>query len=197
MYNLLTAFSAPHFLPAPTLLQVDFFSPVNVAGYVVTAIAAILNLLITYVVIHHFIYKPMQKIAKQRETEIQNNLQAAESELNKAQEIRKEAESSIRNAKGQAIEIITQARKQGEQKKELIIKEAKQQAEDYLAEIKAKQAIKAEAEKREQRDQAISLTLKIIQQLNKEAKVGKDQNQLISQVVSALNSDNNAGNAAQ
>lgn len=169
------------------LLQVDFFSPVNVAGYVVTAIAAILNLLITYVIIRHFVYKPMRKIAKQRETDIMNNLKASEAEVADAVAMKKEAEQTIRNAKSQAAEIITQARRQGEQKKELIVKEAKQQAEAYLAEIEAKQALKAEAEKREQRDQAISLTLKVIQQLNEEAKVGKDQNQLINQVVSALN----------
>ena len=65
----------------PTLLleaeESNLFSPDQFAGYAVTAVITIINLLIAFVVIKFFIYKPIMKIINQRQEALDSELAEA------------------------------------------------------------------------------------------------------------------------
>jgi F-type H+-transporting ATPase subunit b len=57
------------------------FEPEAVAGYAVTAIFTVINLLITYLILKRFLFKPILKILRKRKSEVESELNQAEQRL--------------------------------------------------------------------------------------------------------------------
>lgn len=168
------------------LLEVNVFSPENVSGYIVTAIAAIINLLISYFIIRHFIYKPIKKVSAQRKADIAKNLDSAKAAKAEAEAETEKIKAELADAKLKAATIIAQAKEQADTKRQIMLDAAKKEADRYLANKEAEQKLVWEAKEREQRDQAISLSLRVLQQLNSENNAPNTDQALVSQVVDAL-----------
>jgi F-type H+-transporting ATPase subunit b len=61
------------------------FTPEAMAGYAVTAILTIVNLLVTYYVLKRFLFKPILKILRKRKLEVETELAQAEEKLTDAE----------------------------------------------------------------------------------------------------------------
>ncbi|WEG36368.1 ATP synthase F0 subunit B [Amygdalobacter nucleatus] len=179
-------------LVIPAFMAIEVFSKENMAAFLVTAIAAVLNLVISYLIIKHFIYKPLQKIAAERKKDIADKLEAAKVEQAEAEKLNAQVKADMQAAKENAAKIILDAKQDAENRKEMIIATAKKEADRYLADKEAEQQRVWEKKEREQRDQAIRLSMRVLQQLGR-VKNEQDEQALVSDVVSSLNTPSGEG----
>ena len=116
------------------LLEVNVFSPENVSGYIVTAIAAIINLLISYFIIRHFIYKPIKKVSAQRKADIAKNLDSAKAAKAEAEAETEKVKAELADAKLKAATIIAQAKEQADTKRQIMLDAAKKRGRSLFSE---------------------------------------------------------------
>jgi len=108
------------------------FEPEAVAGYAVTAIFTVINLLITYFILKRFLFKPILNILRKRKSEVEGELSLAEQKLNDADTRLHKASERMDASVHEAASIVANARSQAEVQSEAIVTEAKQEAATLL-----------------------------------------------------------------
>jgi F-type H+-transporting ATPase subunit b len=111
----------------------DMFSPESMAGYATTAILTIINLLITYLVLKRFLFKPILRILRKRKEEVESELTQAEAKLTQAENKLADATERLENSNHEASVILTTARSQAEIQSEAILSDAKREAAGMLS----------------------------------------------------------------
>lgn len=135
--------------------------PEAVAGYTVTAIFTIVNLLVTYFVLKRFLFAPILKILKKRRTEVETELNQAEEKLSDADARLTKARERLENSTHEAATIVSSARTQAETQSDAIITEAKQEAAALLTRADTEIARMRVAMLNEVRDEVADLSVAI------------------------------------
>lgn len=103
-------------------------------------ITSLCNLLVLFLLLKHFLFKPIQNIIAKREAEIQKDYDEAHKANAEANELRAEYEAHMSKAKDEAEDIIKSATKRAQLNGEEIILDARNQAHRMMeradAEIK-------------------------------------------------------------
>ena len=94
---------------------------------------AVANIIILFVLLRIFLFKPINKIKSERTNTIQNNLDSAEKAKEEAEELRRQYEDSISEAKEKANQIIIKAHEDAESERAAIIKKSQEEAEKIVA----------------------------------------------------------------
>ncbi len=113
-----------------------------------TLIAQIINFLLLVAILARFAYKPLMQALEDRKNRIASDLQAAEQERTGAEQLRKEYQDQLAEARVQAQVIVEKAVKQAEQ-------EAQQQLQEVRAQIDREKKLAREEIIRE-REKALS-----------------------------------------
>ena len=113
--------------------------------HVDTMILAIINFLVLVVILNKFLYKPITNILDERKKEVMRNLDSAEAAKKEAEKAKEEYLKQLENARKEANEIISKATKLGEETKNEIISEARNEAAKISA--KAQEEIRLEKAK--------------------------------------------------
>ena len=108
--------------------QTSLLSPDQFAGYAVVAVFTIINLLIAYFILKHFLFKPIMKVLNDRRTFVANELDNAENRSKEAQKLFDEASLKIEASKGEASTIVTEARVQADKQARTVINAAQTEA---------------------------------------------------------------------
>jgi F-type H+-transporting ATPase subunit b len=93
---------------------------------------AVANIIILFVLLRIFLFKPINKIMNERTESIQKNIDDAEKAKQEAEELRQQFEGSISEAKEKANEIIIKAHEEAESEKAAIIEKSKEEAEEII-----------------------------------------------------------------
>lgn len=109
------------------------FGPEAVAGYAVDAIFAIINLLVAYLILKRFLFKPLLKMLSKRKNEIQSDLDQAEEKLHEADARLSLVNERLEQSGREAADLISHARAQAEKQREDILAEANQEASRLLS----------------------------------------------------------------
>ena len=88
----------------------------------------IVNLLILFLLLKHFLFKPITQMMESRAAEIENNLKDAEEQKQKAQELNAQYEEQLQGAHAQAAQIVSDAKAQGQREYSSILKTAQEDA---------------------------------------------------------------------
>lgn len=88
----------------------------------------ICNTLITFLIVKHFLFKPLRKVLEAREQEVRDLYAHAENDRREAEAMKRDYTVSISNAKQEAAEIVSSAQKRAEQRAEQIVQQANQEA---------------------------------------------------------------------
>lgn len=104
------------------------FDPDQMAGYTATAILTIISLLVAYLILKRFVFKPIIKLLDKRRESVENELKEAEDKMAQANEKIAQAERKIIEARAEASEILSEARSQAQKQSMMIISEAKEEA---------------------------------------------------------------------
>ena len=94
---------------------------------------AVANVLILFVLLRIFLFKPINKMRDERTRTIQDNLDSAEKAKTEAEELRQQYEDSISEAKEKANEIIMKAHEDAENERTAIIRKSQEEAEKIVA----------------------------------------------------------------
>jgi len=92
------------------------------------------NVLILFVLLRIFLFKPLNKIINERTQSIQNDIDSAKKAKSEAEELKEQYESTIGDAKEEAKNIIMKAHDDAESERDAIIKKAHEDAEQKVAE---------------------------------------------------------------
>lgn len=88
----------------------------------------ICNTLITFLIVKHFLYKPLRSMLAAREQEVSNLYAKAETDRREAEAMKRDYTVSIANAKQEAADIVSGAQKRAEKRSEEILQQANTEA---------------------------------------------------------------------
>lgn len=128
---------------------------------------AIINFVVFFALLRHFLYRPVLKLLDARRDEIQNNLAQAEAARKETQEAKADYERQLAKARDEAQNLISRAQATADKTKDDLLGQAQRQAQDTLA--RAQKAIASEKEqaldeiRREVADLAVMAAGKVIE----------------------------------
>ena len=89
----------------------------------------IVNILVLFLLLKHFLFKPITEMMQSRTAEIENNLKDAEDQKQKASELTAQYEEKLQGAHAEAAQIVSEARQRGQREYDAILKTAGQDAQ--------------------------------------------------------------------
>ena len=93
---------------------------------------SLLNLLILFMILKKFLYKPIKNVLAQRQQLLDEQFEKAEKAEKDAKTAKKSYEEKLANAKNEASEILKAANKKAERRSDKIVANAKQKADDIV-----------------------------------------------------------------
>lgn len=89
----------------------------------------IVNILVLFLLLKHFLFKPITEMMESRTAEIENNLKDAEDQKQKASELTAQYEEKLQGTHAEAAQIVSEARQRGQREYDAILKTAGQDAQ--------------------------------------------------------------------
>ncbi len=102
---------------------------VNIWNFIWSAV----NIIILFILLRIFLFKPITKIMNERTRIIQDNLDKAEKSRQEAEELKQQYAESISNAKEEAQNIIMKAHDEAEAEKSAILKKSQEEASEIIS----------------------------------------------------------------
>lgn len=93
---------------------------------------AVANVIILFVLLRIFLFKPINKLIDARTQSIQNDIDSAQKAREEAEELKQQYDDSISEAKEEANRIIMQAHDEAEADKAVIIRKSQEEAEEIV-----------------------------------------------------------------
>lgn len=97
-----------------------------------TIIWSIVNVLLLFVLLRIFLFKPVKKIMEERTASIQKDIDEAKKSREEAEALRAECDEKIARAQAEAEEIVTRAREEAAAEKQEILQQSKDEAERMI-----------------------------------------------------------------
>lgn len=145
--------------------SIDLFSAENLAAYVSTMIFAIVNLLITYLILKHILFKPIKKILDKRSKEVDDLLNENRHNVSESEKMKNEYQSKLLSVQNEIQDKYAEANREISVIKEAELKRLEDEinnrrrlAEKEIAMDEAKQFASKESE-------SLSLSLKLLELL--------------------------------
>ncbi len=118
-----------------------------------------INTLVMFLVLRHFLYKPIVETMEKRKLKIKNNLEDADRSNKEAKELKAEYERKIAGIKEEGQEIIREATRNANTKRDVIIKEAQEEAKAILARAEVESQRRMEKAMDEYKQEVVGMTL--------------------------------------
>lgn len=106
---------------SPSILKLD-----------ATVIWSIVNVLLLFVLLRIFLFKPVKKIMEDRTAAIQKDIDEAKKSREEAEALRAECDEAVAKAKAEAEEIVTKAREDTAAEKQEILQQSKDEADRMI-----------------------------------------------------------------
>lgn len=113
---------------ASATTETGILTPDQFAGYAVTGIFTIVNLLITYIILKILVFKPIIKLLNKRREMVEAELAEADKKTKDAKVLLSEATERIETSKNEASSIISEARVQADRQGITIVNSAHKEA---------------------------------------------------------------------
>lgn len=101
---------------------------INIWNFIWSAV----NIIILFILLRIFLFKPIHKIMNERTRTIQDNMDEAEKARQEAEELRQQYADSINSAKEEAQRIIMKAHDDAEAEKNAILKKSQEEASEII-----------------------------------------------------------------
>lgn len=96
----------------------------------------IFNIILLFILLRIFLYKPLQNIQAKRTALIQNEITSAETQNKEATELKNKYETSLKNAKAESDEIVGQAKERANAQYDQIVGNANEEAAKILSDAR-------------------------------------------------------------
>ena len=132
----------------------------------INLVFTIVNIVVLYICMRLFLFKPVNKILKQRQDAVQKQFDDAKEAQDKAEALKQEYEASLTNARAESDRMMEEAKKKADAEYERVLKNADEEAAAKMQQ--AEEAIKVEKEKSmlkmqdEIKDLVVSVASKVV-----------------------------------
>lgn len=110
----------------------NLFSPDQFAGYAVTAVITIFNVLLVFVVFRLFAYKKILKLIHSRQEALDAELEEAKKARKEAQAIVDSSKETIDDAKRKGSAIMEEAKANADKQSKAVIEQANEEAQQII-----------------------------------------------------------------
>ena len=141
---------------------------------------------ITFFVLRRFAFGPIQKTIDERRDRIRSSVEEADNAREEARALLEEHRALIASAKGEAAEILADARKVGDAQIERVKQEAESERERRLAETKRQIEAETERSLDQIRSEVADLTLAATARVTGKVLDAEDQRRLIDEAIAEL-----------
>ena len=149
-------------------------------------ITQLINLLLLFLLLKHFLFKPVQNILNARQAEIDKSYADAETAQTRAEELRDEYEKRISDAKAEAADIAKAASRKAQAHYDEVVGTAKADA----ARLREKAEAQIEQEKKkamnELKDEISGIAVDIASKVVERETDEKDHDELISEFIKGV-----------
>ncbi len=170
-----------HSIQGPVVVFLALIPPEDMARYLVTAFFTIINLLVTYLILKKFLFKPAIKMIRRRQAGIEADLKNARETSLAANAKLNEANARIDGSVREASTIVKEAKTQAESQSDAILTAAKKEVSEIITradtDIERMRFTMMEEMREEVADLAVSIASRVIQQTIDE----KTQRELVDQ----------------
>ncbi|MGM9551462.1 MAG: F0F1 ATP synthase subunit B [Clostridia bacterium] len=155
-----------------------------------TLIFTWVNLLILFLLVKKLFFKPIQKMLKEREDEINSSYSKAETAQKDAEDMRTSYQEKLSNAQSEAGRIVSDAVNNAQMRSDSIVKEAEEKAQDMIT--KAQKSIDAQKESafNELQGEISSMAVEIAEKIIKKDIDEKKHHELIESALEGLGASN-------
>ncbi len=151
------------------------------------------NLLILFLILKKFLYKPVNNMLQKRREEIDNEYAEAEASNKAASNAKAELEERLANANTQAEGIVKEAADAASIRGDKIVAEAKAQAEGIIKQAEAAAELERKKAKDDIKTQVVDISTAISEKMLEREINADDHKALIDSVISKIG-DNNDSN---
>ena len=96
----------------------------------------VFNIILLFILLRIFLYKPLQNIMQKRTELIQNEITSAETRNKEAAALKEQYESSMKNAKAESDEIVGQAKERAKVQYDQIVGTANEEAAQIVSQAR-------------------------------------------------------------
>lgn len=149
-------------------------------------ITQLINLLLLFLLLKHFLFKPVQNVLNARQAEIDKTYADAETAQTRAEALRDEYEKRIADAKAEATDIVRNATRKAQLRGEEIVRDAQSQASRLIE--KADMQIEQEKKKarNELKDEISGIAIDIASKVVEREIDEKDHETLIAEFIKGV-----------
>ena len=145
-------------------------------------ITQLINLLLLFLLLKHFLFKPVQNVLNARQAEIDKTYAEADAAQTRAEELRDEYEKRIADAKAEAADITKAANQKAQAHYDEVVLEAKADA----ARLMEKAEAQIEQEKKKAMDEISGIAVDIASKVVEREIDEKDHEALISEFIKGV-----------
>ena len=173
------------------LLTAQVQNPSVISVNIWQIVVSLLNLLIIFLVIKKFLFKPIKRAMDNRQNAIDEKLSEANSAVKSANEAKEEYETRLAGAKGEADEIIKDATELANQRMEKIIEQARDEAADIVRIARNNAELEMQKATGEIKEQIVDVSTALTKKLLEREISLSDHEKLIDDVISEIDEGNN------
>ncbi|MGI8727897.1 MAG: F0F1 ATP synthase subunit B [Solirubrobacterales bacterium] len=151
---------------------------------------------VTMVVLSKLAFPRISKALEERATRVQRNVEESERQRTEAEELKSEYRERLREAREQADEIVTKAKKTGENAKQERIDEGKEKRDQIIEQ--ARKDIESEKDRAldEIRKEVADLTVLATEKVARKSLTQEDQERLVSEALEEIDFSRLAGTSS-
>ena len=119
----------------------------------------LINILVLFLVLKHFLFQPVLGIMEKREKLIQSRMEKAGQAKEEAEALKSQYQESIRNAREDSRKILDEARENGKAEYERIVNEANEKAGKIISQAQKTAASDTERAKKDMESEIAALAM--------------------------------------
>ena len=150
----------------------------------------VVNVLVLFLLLRKFLYKPVMNIIAQRQKQVDDALNAAETSKKEAAAAMNAAQDKLRNVDTEAAARRETYEQQAETAKQQLLADAQKQADEIVAAGKAAVEIERQNKLREADAQATALARSMCEKLLKHNLTAQDDDQLLDDLLQKAGAGN-------
>ena len=147
---------------------------------------SLINLVILFLVIKKFLFKPVKNMFAKREQELADKYAKADDAVEKATADRLAWEEKLANAKNEADEIISNATTVAKKRAEQIVSEAGGQAEIIVSQAKVEAKLEIEKARSEFKNEVVEISTAVAEKMLEREVKKSDHDKLIDDFIAKL-----------
>lgn len=152
----------------------------------INLVFTIVNIVVLYICMRLFLFKPVNKILKQRQDAVQKQFDDAKEAQDKAEALKQEYETSLTNARAESDRMMEEAKKKADAEYERVLKNADEEAAAKMQQ--AEETIKVEKEKsmREMQDEIKDLVVSVASKVVGDQVSAEDSSRLYDDFIAEM-----------